>query len=467
MAVGSQTSPRPVNELQAAYYDLDRQRKVLDKLPLNSAKFKEAKKVFDSIQTRINALEQQKKQKSNAEIAKERKKLQDALARAEQYGTADQVTAAQNALNTFIGIDTNQVFQEPRFGPGGESIRPGTPEYETASTTRPTVTPAPTPTPTPKPGAQGITPSAGSVSDTKDSKQLWVSYLRTVFNTLEDKTQKAEIDRIFNTAIAQKWNEATFMEALKGTQWWQTTSPSLIQFFLESNDPRNAGTFASTVSNKIDSVAAKLERLGVAPRVVDPLTGKVIDNSEYFKGIAVQAIQNNWTDTQLDNYLSTKSDLIFTGGGVIGSYVNQINQTAYLYGVSLDKTMQNTINTSLLDPMDGRDAQYWINSVKQMAIDAPQNKPFLESLKVGKSLYEVTSNYRNQMAGLLEVDPTAITWNDLMSKVIVKDTGNARTFADFNKTLKQDPLWQYTKNAKETYSNMALDLARTFGYAGS
>jgi L-rhamnose mutarotase len=467
MAVGLQASPRPVNELQAAYYDLDRQRKVLDKLPLNSTKFKEARKVFDSIQARINTLEQQERQKSSAKIAQDRKKLQDALTRAKQYGTADQVTEAQNALNSFIGIDPNQVFQEPRFGPGGENIIPGTPEYETASTARPTVTPPPPPPPAPKPGAQGSTPSAGSVSDTKDSKQLWVSYLRTVFNTLEDKTQKAEIDRIFNTAIAQKWNEATFMEALKGTQWWQTTSPSLIQFFLESNDPRNAGTFASTVSNKIDSVATKLERLGVAPRVVDPLTGKVIDNSEYFKGIAVQAIQNNWTDAQLDNYLSTKTDLIFTGGGVIGSSINQINQTAYLYGISLDKTMQKTINTSLLDPMDGRDAQYWINSVKQMAIDAPQNKPFLESLKVGKSLYEVTSNYRNQMASLLEVDPTAITWNDLMSKVIVKDTGNARTFADFNKALKQDPLWQYTKNAKETYSNMALDLARTFGYAGS
>lgn len=114
--------------------------------------------------------------------------------------------------------------------------------------------------------------------------------------------------------------------------------------------------------------------------------------------------------------------------------------------------------------MDGRDAQYWVNSVKQMAIDAPQNKPFAESLKAGKSLYEVTANYRNQMANLLEVDGSNITWDDLMNKVIVGDTGNARTFADFNKALKQDPLWQYTRNAKETYTNMALDLGRTFGF---
>jgi hypothetical protein len=78
----------------------------------------------------------------------------------------------------------------------------------------------------------------------------------------------------------------------------------------------------------------------------------------------------------------------------------------------------------------------------------------------------VTNNYRQQMAQLLEIDSTAITWNDLMGKVIDKDTGNARTFADFSKQLKQDPMWQYTKNAKETYSNMALDIAKMFGFAG-
>jgi hypothetical protein len=70
------------------------------------------------------------------------------------------------------------------------------------------------------------------------------------------------------------------------------------------------------------------------------------------------------------------------------------------------------------------------------------------------------------MANLLEVDSTAITWNDLMGKVVDNTTGNARTFADFTKQLKSDPLWQYTRNAKETYSNTALDIAKMFGFMG-
>jgi hypothetical protein len=137
-----------------------------------------------------------------------------------------------------------------------------------------------------------------------------------------------------------------------------------------------------------------------------------------------------------------------------------------MYGVKLDANMEKAINTSLLDPLDGRDFNYWTNSMKQMAIDAPENKPFAESLKAGRSLYEVTTSYRNQMANLLEVDSAAITWDDLMAKVVDKTSGNARTFADFTKALKQDPLWQYTRNAKETYSGMALDLAKMFGFAG-
>lgn len=312
----------------------------------------------------------------------------------------------------------------------------------------------------------GTGTGTGDGDGTKEDKTKWVSYLRLVFNTIEDKQQKAQIDKLFDDALKFGWSEETFKENLKGTLWWQNNFASFRQFILESKDPRNAGTFAEKVKNNMDSITSKIEALGIAPRSVDPQTGKVIDNSKFIESIALEAIKNNWTDDQLENYLSTKSNIIFTGGGTLGSYLDRIKNTAYLYGVKLDANMEKAINTSLLDPLDGRDFNYWTNSMKQMAIDAPENKPFAESLKAGRSLYEVTTSYRNQMANLLEVDSAAITWDDLMAKVVDKTSGNARTFADFTKALKQDPLWQYTRNAKETYSGMALDLAKMFGFAG-
>ena len=356
---------------------------------------------------------------------------------------------------------------ELRYGPDGSSLVPGTEAYKKGSTVKPTVptAPTPTPTPTPKPGGKGgDTPPPPA--DGLDTKTLWVSYLRSTFASLEDKTQKAQIDKLLEDAKTFKYDEKTFMEILKGTIWWQTTLPSMRSFFLETSDPRNASTFTEKVQNKMSTIAAKLDTLGISAMSTDPATGKLIDNSEFIKGLAMQTIQNNWDDSQLEDFIATKSNVMFTGGGTLGSTLEKVKNQAYMYGIKIDSALEKEINFSLLDPNDGRDANYWLYSVKQQAMDSPTYKPFAESLKAGRSLYEVTNNYRQQMANLLEVDSTAITWDDLMGKVVDNTTGNARTFADFTKQVKQDKLWQYTKNAKETYSNMALDLARTFGFSG-
>jgi hypothetical protein len=182
------------------------------------------------------------------------------------------------------------------------------------------------------------------------------------------------------------------------------------------------------------------------------------------QGIAMESIQNGWNETQLQEHLATKSEIIFTGGGAIGSYVDQLKSQALKYGVNLDKNQLAYMQRDLLNPADGKDAQYYLNSIKQQSIDA--NPWFAASLKEGRTLYDVTSTYRNQMATLLEVAPENITWNDLMNKVVNKDKNAVNTFSDFTKTIKQDPLWQYTRNAKETYSNMAVDLMKQFGFMG-
>jgi hypothetical protein len=355
----------------------------------------------------------------------------------------------------------------PPSAPGAglkDSDKDGIPDSIDADPNTP-LKPTPTPTPKPKPGGKGgDTPPPPA--DGLDTKTLWVSYLRSTFASLEDKTQKAQIDKLLEDAKTFKYDEKTFMELLKGTVWWQTTLPSMRSFFLETSDPRNASTFTEKVQNKMSTIAAKLDTLGISAMSTDPRTGKLIDNSEFIKGLAMQTIQNNWDDSQLEDFIATKSNVMFTGGGTLGSTLEKVKNQAYMYGIKIDSALEKEINFSLLDPNDGRDANYWLFSMKQQAMDSPTYKPFAESLKAGRSLYEVTNNYRQQMANLLEVDSTAITWDDLMGKVVDNTTGNARTFADFTKQVKQDKLWQYTKNAKETYSNMALDLARTFGFSG-
>jgi hypothetical protein len=320
--------------------------------------------------------------------------------------------------------------------------------------------------PTPKPGANEKPGATGDGSKTPEAdkiKTAWVGYLDATFKTLP-KEYKSQIDKLLTTAKKENWTEETFTEALKQTTWWQSTLPSLRSFFIETHDPRNAGVFAEKLSLNTANVAASLEKLGIRAQQVDPVTGKVVDNNKTIQGIAMEAIKNGWNEVQTLQHLGDNAQLLFTGGGTIGSSVDNIKRQALNYGIAIDNNYLDTIQRSLLDPTDGRDQQYYLNEMKAQAMDL--YKPFAPSIKEGRSLYEVTNSYRNQMATLLEVDSTNLTWKDLMSKVVDPTTGNARTFADFNKQVKQDPLWQYTKNAKETYSNTALDLMKQFGFMG-
>jgi hypothetical protein len=175
-------------------------------------------------------------------------------------------------------------------------------------------------------------------------------------------------------------------------------------------------------------------------------------------------MMNGWTPEQFTQHLASNAQVHFTAGGTIGSSLDVIKRQALAYGISIDKNYENQIQFSLLDPTDGRDAQYYMNEMKNQAMDT--YKPFAESIKQGRSMYEITSNYRTKMANLLETDPTNVTWQDLMGKVIDPTTGTARMESEFIKQVKQDPLWQYTRNAKETYSNTALDLMKQFGFIG-
>jgi hypothetical protein len=464
-------APTAALSLRQEYMVLEQIKKELARAKFNSPEYKKALASKVATEKRIADLEKIDKAErstvANEKAAKERAKLQEELDRAEDYGTPAQVEKAKTALDTYDGKNpfvAPSGKTELRYGPNGENLVPGTPAYESGSTVRPTVTTSKTSgttgSTTSKPGGSG---SGSKTPEADKIKTAWVGYLESTFKTLP-KEYKAQIDKLFTTAKKENWTEATFTEALKQTTWWQQTLPSLRSFFIETHDPRNAATFAEKMGIQTANVAASLEKLGIRAQQVDPVTGKVIDNNVTIQGIAMDAIKNGWTDVQMLQHLGDNAQLLFTGGGTIGSSVDNIKKQALNYGINIDSNYLNTIQRSLLDPTDGRDTQYYLNEMKAQAMDL--YKPFASSIKEGRSLYEVTNSYRNQMATLLEVDSTNLTWKDLMAKVVDPTTGNARTFADFNKQVKQDPLWQYTKNAKETYSNTALDLMKQFGFMG-
>ena len=339
-------------------------------------------------------------------------------------------------------------------------------------------------TTTPTPPAPGDTTGASvkgasAVAAKEQAKRVadskvWASYLRTVFNTIPDEKQKQEVLNLVKESINLGISEQQFVDRLKSqTVWGQTTGPAIREFIIEQNDPRKKGLFLEHVRNTEFAIKTNLEALGVNINQVDPVTNKVMTVDEFNKKvtfISTEMLRNGWKpdSSEFKTYLSNNVNLIFSGGGTLGTSFNAIQARAWQYGQDISKE-KNFINSSLLDETDGRDANWWLEEMKRRAMDDSALKPYAEGFALGRTLDNQTTNVRKIIGTLLEVDPTNVSW-DTIKKYAIKydDKGNAlaRNDSEVTKEIKKTPEWGLTKNGKETYVNMAESIKQMFGMVG-
>jgi len=338
-----------------------------------------------------------------------------------------------------------------------------------------------TTTPTP-PAAGGSTEAsvkgASAVAAKEQAKRVadskvWASYLRTVFNTIPDEKQKKEVLDLIAKSIKLGVDEKTFNEQLSVTAWGQNNSGPLKAFIVEQNDPRKKSLFDEHIKNTELSIKTNLEALGININQVDPVTNKVMTVDDFnakVKSISIEMLRNGWDteNPQYKNYLSNNVNLIFSGGGTLGTSFSAIQARAWQYGQDISKE-KNFINSSLLDVTDGRDANWWLEEMKRRAMDDSALKPYAEGFALGRTLDNQTTNVRKIIGTLLEVDPTNVSW-DTIKKYAIKydDKGNAlaRNDSEVTKEIKKTPEWGLTKNGKETYVNMAESIKQMFGMVG-
>jgi hypothetical protein len=317
----------------------------------------------------------------------------------------------------------------------------------------------------------GTASTGGSYTATTGTKYLadpastFKNYLVQAFSTINDPKSKAMIDKLFKDATTFKYTDAEFLAKLNDIPWWQSQSPSMQDFVLKSNDPRYKGTLEAQIANKADAVSTLMGSLGLNIMDIDPITGQKVDRTGILHGLAVQAVQNNWSTAQIQEHIASNNATIFTRGGTIGSQLDAVKNQALLYGVTIDSGYEKIIAHDLMDPTSGRDANYYKYQFQQQAMNGTW-APFAQAIKDGQNLYSITNTYRDSMSKLLEVDPSQITWNDLEKGIINPETGKARTMFDFTTQVKNNPLWQYTANAKDTYTSLGEDLMKEFGFIG-
>lgn len=83
----------------------------------------------------------------------------------------------------------------------------------------------------------------------------------------------------------------------------------------------------------------------------------------------------------------------------------------------------------------------------------------------GYDLEQIYSPYKNRMASILEVNPDTIDLNDPALRMAIGKNGDMNLY-DYEKALRKDNRWQYTKSARDEVAGSVMQVLRDFGFAG-
>jgi hypothetical protein len=154
--------------------------------------------------------------------------------------------------------------------------------------------------------------------------------------------------------------------------------------------------------------------------------------------------------------------------GATGDYnvfISSLKQTAAAYGVALTNDQLGSYALNAMTSGSGIDAEK--EKIKNIAKGLYSGiSPFIDQ---GLTTKDLLQPYMNIKAQTLEIPVDAIGLNNpegqqVISQVISGD--KLLPLYDYEKSLRQDPRWRFTKNANEQASGFVLQVLKDFGIAG-
>jgi hypothetical protein len=156
----------------------------------------------------------------------------------------------------------------------------------------------------------------------------------------------------------------------------------------------------------------------------------------------------------------TGSDVstLLSYGGKASQDVDSVLSYAKKYGVVLTK--EQAMNYVANNFKKGQDLEASKAKILQIAKSQPQYAGIADKISDTVSVQDIAGNYMWQKAQILELSADSI---DVFDKDIQDGLTGNMTMTDFNKKLRQNPMWAKTKNAREEAANYATDILKSFG----
>ena len=145
----------------------------------------------------------------------------------------------------------------------------------------------------------------------------------------------------------------------------------------------------------------------------------------------------------------------------IDSAMQQVQSFAKANGIVLSQQDATMYANRINDGESPKD----IASIFRKVASVSQPKAVADLLNSGTDLETIYQPYKSAMAQVLELNPNDISITDpALTKAISGD--KTMTSYEFQRELRKDARWQYTNNAREEVSNVALGVLRDFGFQG-
>lgn len=153
-----------------------------------------------------------------------------------------------------------------------------------------------------------------------------------------------------------------------------------------------------------------------------------------------------------------------TAAGTTADALTSLRATARANGFNLDIDFANQLADWTQRLAKGEPVTNFERLIREQAkLGLPQKVQGL--LDEGLDLANIFAPYRNVMSSLLELTPDSIDLNDPLLRSAYGPDAEVSLY-DFKKAVRKDPRWQYTDNAREDVSNVALKVLRDFGFQG-
>lgn len=280
---------------------------------------------------------------------------------------------------------------------------------------------------------------------------------------------EGELAKFLDQAITKGWLSATdstnFETNLKKTAWYQKNGA---QGLLAAQDEFASPTaWKDSLSRRVTDIQAIAAAQGYK---LDPETINGLAKTSLYQAYDSTAWNSAAYQTQLSSKIAqtAKANGATVTGGAVLSNEQKLKAYAQGMGVNYGDSWFKDAADSINDPSSATDINTYEDMIRQQA--KAKYSGFSDLIDKGVSVKQIADPYVQAKARLLEVPADSIdfTTDPHVQKGLgmgIAQGGITQPMPlwQYEQTLRQDPKWAYTDNARDYVSNTAHQILKDFG----